>query len=409
MKAHPGVAADLFDALAAEGINIEMISTSPIRISCVIRRGRGRARVAVRCIRRFELDREEPGAPTNAVDGTCRRDTRRHGTRSPCRSLLLRFPEASRGAESGVEATASAAPLVVGSSSVVAWRGNVVVLSVRGRPARPIARTRTSARSGSATASRAGRLASGRGRSNSRSHLPTSSSGRTATPTLYVQADRDPAGRRRSPSTSGVRQADERHAVREAIRSGSRGRRGAVRRGGGRDPRIVRARCADRGVRDATASCGGSSSPRTRPTRSTSTWSDSGSDARGPGSSAEAAPGPSAPGTVTSMKVAVVGATGAVGREMTRILEERRFPVDEFLPLASSRSRGARASASAGRSTRCASSPSTRSAGWTWRWSRPVRTSLGRSSGRRPRRSTLHRQLQRVPDGRGRAARRSPR
>jgi aspartate kinase len=38
MKAHPGVAADMFDALAAEGINIEMISTSPIRISCVIRK-----------------------------------------------------------------------------------------------------------------------------------------------------------------------------------------------------------------------------------------------------------------------------------------------------------------------------------------------------------------------------------
>ncbi len=40
------------------------------------------------------------------------------------------------------------------------------------------------------------------------------------------------------------------------------------------------------------------------------------------------------------MKVAVVGATGAVGREMTRILEERRFPVDAFVPLASSRSEG---------------------------------------------------------------------
>jgi aspartate kinase len=38
MKSHPGVAADMFDALAAEGINIEMISTSPIRVSCVIRR-----------------------------------------------------------------------------------------------------------------------------------------------------------------------------------------------------------------------------------------------------------------------------------------------------------------------------------------------------------------------------------
>ena len=40
------------------------------------------------------------------------------------------------------------------------------------------------------------------------------------------------------------------------------------------------------------------------------------------------------------MRVAVVGATGAVGREMTRILEERRFPVDTFVPLASARSAG---------------------------------------------------------------------
>ncbi|HXF36063.1 MAG TPA: aspartate-semialdehyde dehydrogenase [Actinomycetota bacterium] len=42
------------------------------------------------------------------------------------------------------------------------------------------------------------------------------------------------------------------------------------------------------------------------------------------------------------MRVAVVGATGAVGREMLRILEERRFPVDELLPLASPRSAGRR-------------------------------------------------------------------
>jgi aspartate kinase len=37
MKTHPGVAADMFDALAEEGINIEIISTSSIRVSCVIR------------------------------------------------------------------------------------------------------------------------------------------------------------------------------------------------------------------------------------------------------------------------------------------------------------------------------------------------------------------------------------
>ncbi len=41
MKSHPGVAADMFEALAAEGINIEMISTSPIRVSCVVRSADG--------------------------------------------------------------------------------------------------------------------------------------------------------------------------------------------------------------------------------------------------------------------------------------------------------------------------------------------------------------------------------
>lgn len=39
MKTHPGVAADMFDSLADAGINIEIISTSSIRISCVIRSG----------------------------------------------------------------------------------------------------------------------------------------------------------------------------------------------------------------------------------------------------------------------------------------------------------------------------------------------------------------------------------
>jgi aspartate kinase len=38
MRSHPGVAAEVFETLAGEGINIEMISTSPIKISCVIRR-----------------------------------------------------------------------------------------------------------------------------------------------------------------------------------------------------------------------------------------------------------------------------------------------------------------------------------------------------------------------------------
>jgi len=37
MKTHPGVTATMFETLSGEGINIEMISTSSIRISCVVR------------------------------------------------------------------------------------------------------------------------------------------------------------------------------------------------------------------------------------------------------------------------------------------------------------------------------------------------------------------------------------
>ena len=38
--------------------------------------------------------------------------------------------------------------------------------------------------------------------------------------------------------------------------------------------------------------------------------------------------------------VAVVGATGAVGEEICRILEERNFPINKLVPLASARSVG---------------------------------------------------------------------
>ena len=40
------------------------------------------------------------------------------------------------------------------------------------------------------------------------------------------------------------------------------------------------------------------------------------------------------------LKVAVVGATGNVGREMLSILDERKFPVDEIFALASNKSKG---------------------------------------------------------------------
>lgn len=38
MRSHPGVAAKMFETLAKHNINIEMISTSEIKISCIIKR-----------------------------------------------------------------------------------------------------------------------------------------------------------------------------------------------------------------------------------------------------------------------------------------------------------------------------------------------------------------------------------
>jgi aspartate kinase len=56
MAANPGVAATLFGALAREGINIEMISTSEIKISCLIRAAE--VQRAVRAVHRaFDLGR----------------------------------------------------------------------------------------------------------------------------------------------------------------------------------------------------------------------------------------------------------------------------------------------------------------------------------------------------------------
>ena len=40
------------------------------------------------------------------------------------------------------------------------------------------------------------------------------------------------------------------------------------------------------------------------------------------------------------MKVAIVGASGAVGQEFLRVLDERNFPIDELLLFGSARSAG---------------------------------------------------------------------
>jgi aspartate kinase len=58
MKSHPGVAAKVFSTLGDNDINIEMISTSPIKISCVV--GGADVATAVRALHEaFELGEEQ--------------------------------------------------------------------------------------------------------------------------------------------------------------------------------------------------------------------------------------------------------------------------------------------------------------------------------------------------------------
>jgi aspartate kinase len=57
MRSNPGVVAEMFEALAEKGINIEMISTSSIRVSCIVRRDD--AEEAVRTVH----DRFDVGTP----------------------------------------------------------------------------------------------------------------------------------------------------------------------------------------------------------------------------------------------------------------------------------------------------------------------------------------------------------
>jgi len=58
MRSHPGVSAKFFGALAGAGVNIEMISTSEIRISVIVREEN--VDTAVSAVHRaFDLDAEE--------------------------------------------------------------------------------------------------------------------------------------------------------------------------------------------------------------------------------------------------------------------------------------------------------------------------------------------------------------
>ena len=57
MQNAPGYATTMFQALADAGVNIEMITTSQIRITCIV--GEGQVEMAVRALHRaFELESE---------------------------------------------------------------------------------------------------------------------------------------------------------------------------------------------------------------------------------------------------------------------------------------------------------------------------------------------------------------
>jgi aspartate kinase len=56
MRSHSGVAAKMFEALADEGINIDMISTSEIKVACIVKQDDGPK--AVKLLHKvFELDK----------------------------------------------------------------------------------------------------------------------------------------------------------------------------------------------------------------------------------------------------------------------------------------------------------------------------------------------------------------
>ena len=60
MRSHAGVAARMFEILAAEGINIQMISTSEIKISVVIEAKYGE--LAVRALHKALIEEAVPEA-----------------------------------------------------------------------------------------------------------------------------------------------------------------------------------------------------------------------------------------------------------------------------------------------------------------------------------------------------------
>jgi aspartate kinase len=97
MRSHSGVAAAMFEALAHAGINIQMISTSEIKVSCVI--DKGRVVDAVRALhRRFRLeeDQVELGKPFLLAPEGKRSARRNAARRAPARRNAARRRIAGR-------------------------------------------------------------------------------------------------------------------------------------------------------------------------------------------------------------------------------------------------------------------------------------------------------------------------
>ena len=81
MRSHPGVAAAIFDSLAEAGINIEIISTSSIRVSCVIPAADCERAVNV-IHERLKLAEATSTSRARARPGSRRRPAARRGPRS---------------------------------------------------------------------------------------------------------------------------------------------------------------------------------------------------------------------------------------------------------------------------------------------------------------------------------------
>jgi aspartate kinase len=64
MRSHSGIASKMFETLSAEGINIQMISTSEIKVSCIIEDKY--TELAIRVLHdAFDLDKDQVNQEQN--------------------------------------------------------------------------------------------------------------------------------------------------------------------------------------------------------------------------------------------------------------------------------------------------------------------------------------------------------